>query len=88
MSGCTRCSTDLPAGELAAWHDVQKPLSSCAGDQPTEIRDHAMLLLVAVYGLRSGEVRNLRLEDIDWEREIIYVRRAKQRKSQHYPLIQ
>jgi integrase/recombinase XerD len=76
----------LPRGP--AWNDVKKLLSSCAGDRPTEIRDHAMLLLVAVYGLRSGEVRNLRLEDIDWEREIIYVRRAKQRKSQHYPLIQ
>jgi site-specific recombinase XerD len=76
----------LPRGP--AWNDVQKLLTSCAGDRPTEIRDHAMLLLVAVYGLRSGEVRNLRLEDIDWEREIIYVRRTKQRKSQHYPLIQ
>jgi site-specific recombinase XerD len=76
----------LPRGP--AWSDVQKLLSSCAGDRPTEIRDHAMLLLIAVYGLRSGEVRNLRLEDIDWGREIIHIRRAKQRKSQHYPLIQ
>jgi integrase len=40
-----------------------------------------MLLLIAVYGLRGGEVRNLRLEDIDWEREIIHIRRTKQRKS-------
>jgi site-specific recombinase XerD len=76
----------LPRGP--AWSDVQKLLSSCAGDRPTEIRDHAMVLLIAVYGLRSGEVRNLRLEDIDWEREIIHIRRAKQRKNQHYPLVQ
>jgi len=76
----------LPRGPV--WSDVQKLLSSCAGSQPIEIRDHAMLLLIAVYGLRSGEVRYLRLEDLDWEREIIYVRRAKQRKSQHYPLVQ
>jgi integrase/recombinase XerD len=76
----------LPRGP--AWSDVQKLLSSCAGEQPIAIRDHAMLLLVAVYGLRGGEVRNLRLEDIDWEREIIHVRRAKQRKSQSYPLVQ
>jgi integrase len=40
-----------------------------------------------VYGVRSGEVRHLRLEDIDWEREIICIRRPKQRKSQHYPLV-
>ena len=76
----------LPRGP--AWSDVQKLLSSCAGDQPIEIRDHAMLLLVTVYGLRGGEVRHLRLEDIDWEREIIHIRRAKQRKSQSYPLVQ
>lgn len=50
--------------------------------------NHAMLLLIAVYALRSGEVRHLRLEDIDWEREIINIRRAKQRKSQSYPLVQ
>ena len=60
---------------------------ACAGNTPSEIRDHAMLLIIAVYGVRSGEVRHLRLEDIDWEREIIRIRRPKQRKSQHYPLV-
>jgi integrase len=49
--------------------------ASCAGDTPTEIRDHAMLLSIAVYGVRSGEVRHLCLEDIDWERETICIRR-------------
>ena len=75
----------LPRGP--AWSDVQKLLSSCAGDRPIEIRDHAMLLLTAVYGFRSGEVRHLRLEDVDWDREIIHIRRAKQRKNQSYPLV-
>jgi site-specific recombinase XerD len=75
----------LPRGPQ--WSDVQRLLSSCAGDTPTEIRDHAMMLLIAVYGLRSGEVRHLRLEDIDWERETIRISRPKQRKTQHYPLI-
>jgi integrase/recombinase XerD len=75
----------LPRGP--AWSDVQRLLATCAGDSPSEIRDRAMLLVIAVYGVRSGEVRHLRLEDIDWEREIICVRRPKQRKSQHYPLV-
>jgi integrase/recombinase XerD len=75
----------LPRGP--AWSDVQRLLTSCAGDTSSEIRDHAMLLIIAVYGVRSGEVRHLRLEDIDWEREIICIRRPKQRKSQHYPLV-
>ena len=75
----------LPRGP--AWNDVQRLLAACMGDTPSEIRDHAMLLVVAVYGVRSGEVRHLRLEDIDWEREILCIRRPKQRKSQHYPLV-
>jgi integrase/recombinase XerD len=75
----------LPRGP--AWSDVQRLLAACAGNAPSEIRDHAMLLIIAVYGVRSGEARHLRLEDIDWEREIICIRRPKQRKSQHYPLV-
>ena len=75
----------LPRGP--AWSDVQRLLAACAGNTPSEIRDHAMLLILAVYGVRSGEVRHLRLEDIDWEREIVRIRRPKQRKSQHYPLV-
>jgi integrase/recombinase XerD len=75
----------LPRGP--AWSDVQRLLAACTGDSPSEIRDHAMLLVIAVYGVRSGEVRHLLLEDIDWEREIIRIRRPKQRKSQHYPLV-
>ena len=75
----------LPRGP--AWSDVQRLLAACAGNTPSEIRDHAMLLFIAVYGVRSGEVRHLCLEDIDWEREIIFIRRPKQRKSQHYPLV-
>jgi integrase/recombinase XerD len=76
---------NLPRGP--AWSDVQRLLTSCAGETPSEIRDHAMLLIIAVYGVRSGEVRHLCLEDIDWEREILCIRRPKQRKSQHYPLV-
>jgi integrase/recombinase XerD len=75
----------LPRGP--AWSDVQRLLAACAGNTPSEIRDHAMLLIIAVYGVRSGEARHLRLDDIDWEREIICIRRPKQRKSQHYPLV-
>jgi integrase len=43
-------------------------------------------MLFAVYGLRVGEVRALRLEDIDWEHELIHIRRPKSRRRQPYPL--
>ena len=44
-------------------------------------------MLLAIYGLRSGEVRKLRLADLDWSREIITVERHKQRRTQCYPLV-
>jgi len=33
---------------------------------PLGLRDHAILQLLANYGLRSGEVGRLRIEDINW----------------------
>ncbi|MEN5279400.1 hypothetical protein ABE527_21040 [Brucella sp. TWI432] len=45
---------------------VTAVLQSSGEDKtPTGLRDHAILQLVATYGLRSGEICNLRVEDID-----------------------
>jgi len=44
------------------------------------------LLLLAIYGLRIDEVRQLQLEDIDWEREQLLIRQSKQRRPRTYPL--
>lgn len=43
-------------------------------------------MLLAMYGLRSGEVVALTLDDIDWEHDILHVTRPKQRCKQEYPL--
>jgi integrase/recombinase XerD len=43
-------------------------------------------MLLIVYGLRSLELRRLRLEDVDWEQELIRVTRFKSRCVQVYPL--
>jgi integrase/recombinase XerD len=69
------------------WVDVQRLLASTGGDDPRDKRDNAILMLCAIYGLRSGEVRGLRLEDLDWTRELIMVERPKQRRTQYYPLV-
>ena len=68
------------------WEDVQRLLGAAEGDRPGELRARAILLLLAVYGLRSGEVRVLRLEDLDWEAETLRVRRPKTGRTQVYPL--
>lgn len=44
-------------------------------------------MLLALYGLRRGEVAGLRLDNLDWEEESIHVWRPKQRRMQRYPLL-
>lgn len=75
---------DLPAGP--AWPDVQRIIAANQGSSQRELRDRAILLLLAVYGLRSGEVRGLCLKDVDWDRQILRVRRSKIASVQEYPL--
>lgn len=74
----------LPKGP--AWSDVQLLLARMSDDHPKDIRDHAIILLFAVYGMRVAEVRGLKLDDLDWERELIYLTRPKPRRRQCYPL--
>lgn len=69
------------------WEEVQRLLASTGGDSPTDIRDHAILILLAQYGLRRGEVAGLQLGDLDWEGEMIHIARPKQRLTQCYPLL-
>jgi site-specific recombinase XerD len=75
----------LPEGP--SWEDVQRLLASTSGDHPADIRDHAILMLLAVYGLRRGEVARLQLDDLDWVSERIVVTRPKQRRIQYYPFV-
>jgi len=75
----------LPSGPT--WEDVNRLIEHLATDQPRDIRDRAIILLFALYGLRSSEVAKLRLEDIDWENNRISVSRPKQRRTQIYPLV-
>lgn len=74
----------LPLGP--SWDDVKRLIAAAQGDEPVDIRDRAMLLLLAVYGLRAGEVTALRLEDFDWEQEVLTVTHGKRRRPRTYPL--
>jgi integrase/recombinase XerD len=74
----------LPVGP--SWADVQRLLATTESDRPADIRDRAILMLLAVYALRAKEVRCLRLEDIEWERELLTVTRCKTRSVQCFPL--
>lgn len=49
-------------------------------------RDYAILLLLVTYGLRAGEVAALTLDDIDWKRERLRIRRRKAGHATTFPL--
>ena len=75
----------LPVGP--SWDEVRRLIESTASDEPADIRDRAIIMLFAVYGLRAGEVAALRLEEIDWEHDRLIVPRSKQCRRQVYPLV-
>jgi integrase/recombinase XerD len=54
---------------------------------PIGLRDYAMLLLLATYGLRAGELLHLRLEDIDWREERLRIRHSKTGYESFLPLV-
>lgn len=75
----------LPAGP--SWTQIQQLISGIGREQPGDIRDRAILMLLAIYGFRSGEVCRLRLDDLDWQRELILLSRTKQRRQHQYPMV-
>lgn len=74
----------IPTGP--PWEVVQRLIAQSVGDSPVDIRDRAILMLLAVYGLRAGEVVRLRLSDIDWQQDRLIVTRPKTGRSQTFPL--
>jgi integrase/recombinase XerD len=74
----------IPAG--LPWADVKRLLVATHGNEPADIRARPALMLLAIYGLRAGEVVGLRLEDFDWEREMLTVRHGKRQRPRIYPL--
>jgi len=75
---------NMPAGP--SWLDVKQLIAATDGPTNGDLRNRAMLLLLAVYGLRCGEVTALRLDDLDWTRRILLVTRIKTARMQEYPL--
>jgi integrase/recombinase XerD len=75
---------NLPVGP--SWPEVERLVAATQGNSPCQLRNRAILLLLAVYGLRSGEVRGLCLPDLDWDRGIVRVHRTKTGRRQEYPL--
>jgi site-specific recombinase XerD len=74
----------LPEGP--EWKDVQRLLKGMKGINAAALRARAVLFLLAVYGLRSGEIQRLLLSDFDWNSETFTVNHSKRGGAQKYPL--
>lgn len=76
--------SEIPRSISAA--DVNRTLASIDRRSNIGRRDYAMLLLLAVYGLRAREVAALTLDDIDWRSAVLHVRGRKAGHAGAYPL--
>lgn len=67
--------------------DVERLLAAVDRTSPVGKRDYAILILAARLGLRAGDIRTLRLDDIDWDRNSIHIvqGKTKQRLDQPFP---
>jgi integrase/recombinase XerD len=69
-----------------SWEDVNNVLAGVDRRTPAGRRDYAILLLLAVYGLRAREIAALTLDDIDWKRERLAIPERKAGHSTAFPL--
>jgi site-specific recombinase XerD len=82
-----RYRTDEGPPRALPWKDIRRILRAVSRDRPVGLRDYAMLLLMATYGLGSGEVVHLELGDVDWRAGILRVRRRKTGVFLELPLL-
>ena len=66
---------------------VERIINSCTTGSPIELRDRAIIALLARLGLRAGDVRALKLSDIDWPAGLLTVH-GKGRRAVTLPLPQ
>jgi site-specific recombinase XerD len=74
----------LPDAPAAA--EVERTLEALEGDGPVALRNRALVELVYSAGLRSAEAVGLDLGDVDFEQELVHVRRGKGGKDRVVPL--
>jgi integrase/recombinase XerD len=77
---CPRPPRALP------WKVVQKLRRGIDPTTAIGQRDTAQYLLFCAYGLSSAEVTNLKLDDIDWDGNILHIRRLKNSSTVDLPL--
>lgn len=68
--------------------DIQKALKALKQDRTAlGRRDYAIWMLLVSYGLRAGEIKALKLSDLDWRGERLKIRHAKTGAYSELPLL-
>ena len=68
------------------WTEVRRILKAIPQISPPGKRDFAMLLMMTTYGLGAAEVLGLRIEDVEWNTQVLRVRRPKTQIRVDLPL--
>lgn len=68
------------------WPQVLAFLRSIDRTEPVGQRDFTLLYLAAAYGLRSGELVRLTLDDINWRKRTLRIEQTKTRQALQLPL--
>jgi site-specific recombinase XerD len=66
--------------------EIEQTLAALEGDGPIPLRNRALVELVYSAGLRSAEAIGLDLGDVDFEQELVHIRRGKGGKERVVPL--
>jgi len=74
----------LPEAPRAA--ELERELAALEGEGPAALRNRALVEVVYSAGLRSAEAVGLDLGDVDFEQELVHVRRGKGGKERVVPL--
>ena len=74
----------IPIGPT--WDEVARGITEADGDTLLQRRNGVILRLLAIYGLRSGEVRRLQVAHIDWASHRIHIIRSKSGHREILPL--
>ena len=68
------------------WETVRTLLRSIDTSTPMGLRDYAMFLLIATYGLRASEIVAISLDDIRWRQGVLRVHQRKTSSPLELPL--
>jgi len=72
---------------VLGWGEIRRILDSVDRSTRSGRQHYVILMLLATYGLRAGEVAHLKLKDIDWRKETFRITSGKSGKELWLPLL-